>query len=167
MARARRRWMREQGLFDPARLVFLDETATATNMVRLRGRCRRGERLIDRVPHGHWKTVTFVAGLRRRAMVAPLVLDGPMNATTFVAYLKECLVPTLKRGDIVIMDSLPVHRVAGVREVIEAAGANCVIFPNTLQTSTRSNRPSANSRRICEKQPNEPSRVSRAGSAPS
>ena len=91
--------MREQGLFDPARLVFLDETATATNMVRHRGRCRRGERLIDRVPHGHWKTVTFVAGLRRRAMVAPLVLDGPINATTFVAYLKECLVPTLKRGD--------------------------------------------------------------------
>ena len=129
VARARRRWMREQGLFDPARLVFLDETATATNMVRLRGRCRRGERLIDRVPHGHWKTVTFVAGLRRRAMVAPLVLNGLMNATTFVAYLKECLVPTLKRGDIVIMDSLPVHRVAGVREVIEAAGAKLRYLP--------------------------------------
>jgi hypothetical protein len=129
VARARRRWMREQGLFDPARLVFLDETATATNMVRLRGRCPRGERLIDRVPHGHWKTVTFVAGLRRRAMVAPLVLDGPMNATTFVAYLKECLVPTLKRGDVVIMDSLPVHRVAGVREVIEAAGAKLRYLP--------------------------------------
>src|SRR6266550_3166464 len=129
VARARRRWMREQGLFDPARLVFLDETATATNMVRLRGRCRRGERLIDRVPHGHWKTVTFVAGLRRRAMVAPLVLDGPMNATTFVTYLKECLVPTLKRGDIVMMDSLPVHRVAGVREVIEAAGAKLRYLP--------------------------------------
>jgi hypothetical protein len=96
VARARRRWMREQGLFDPARLVFIDETATATNMVRFRGRCPRGERLIDDVPHGHWKTVTFVAGLRRRAMVAPLVLDGPMNATTFLAYLKECLVPTLK-----------------------------------------------------------------------
>ena len=76
--------MREQGLFDPARLVFIDETATATNMVRFRGRCPRGERLIDHVPHGHWKTVTFVAGLRRRAMVAPLVLDGPMNATTFL-----------------------------------------------------------------------------------
>jgi hypothetical protein len=75
------------------------------------------------VPHGHWKTITFVAGLRRRAMVAPLVLDGPMNATTFVACLKECLVPKLKRGDVVMMDSLPVHRVAGVREVIEAAGA--------------------------------------------
>ena len=116
-------------MFDPARLVFLDETATSTNMVRLRGRCPRGERLIDHVPHGHWKTITFVAGLRRRAMVAPLVLDGPMNATTFVAYLKECLVPKLKRGDVVMMDSLPVHRVAGVREVIEAAGAKLRYLP--------------------------------------
>ena len=114
-------------MFDLARLVFLDETAT--NMVRLRGRCPRGERLIDHVPHGHWKTITFVAGLRRRAMVAPLVLDGPMNATTFVAYLKECLVPKLKRGDVVMMDSLPVHRVAGVREVIEAAGAKLRYLP--------------------------------------
>ena len=120
MARARRRWMREQGMFDPARLVFLDETATSTNMVRLRGRCPRGRRLIDHVPHGHWKTITFIAGLRNRAMVAPLVLDGPMNATTFVTYLKECVIPELKRGDVVMMDGLPVHRVAAVREVIEA-----------------------------------------------
>ena len=90
-----------------------------------------------------------------------------MNATTFVAYLKECLVPTLKRGDIVMMDSLPVHKVAGVRAVIEAAGAKLRFFLNTLRTSTRSNRPSANSRRSCDKQPNEPSRVFRAGLAPS
>ena len=89
VARARRRWMQEQGMFDPARLVFLDETATSTNMVRLRGRCPRGQRLIAHVPHGHWKTITFVAGLRRRAVVAPLVLDGPMNATMFVTYLKR------------------------------------------------------------------------------
>jgi hypothetical protein len=71
--------------------------------------------LTDHVPHGHWKTITFIAGLRRRAMVAPFVLDGPMNATSFMAYLKQCLAPTLKRGDIVMMDSLPVHKVAGVR----------------------------------------------------
>lgn len=116
-------------MLDPARLVFIDETATSTNMVRLRGRCRRGMRLIDHVPHGHWKMITFVAGLRRSAMVAPMVLDGPMNATTFVAYLKECLVPTLKRGDIVIMDSLPVHKVASVRELIEAAGAKLRYLP--------------------------------------
>lgn len=129
MARARRRWMREQGMFDPARLVFLDETATSTNMVRLRGRCPRGQRLIAHVPHGHWKTITFVAGLRRRAVVAPLVLDGPMNATIFVTYLKECLAPKLKRGDVVIMDNLPVHRVAAVREVIEEAGAKLRYLP--------------------------------------
>ena len=79
VARARRRWMREQGLFDPARLVFLDETSTNTAMVRLRGRCRRGERLVDYAPHGHWKTITFVAGLRQRGMTAPFVLEGAMN----------------------------------------------------------------------------------------
>jgi transposase len=129
VARARRRWMREQGMFDPARLVFIDETSTNTAMVRLRGRCPRGIRLIDRVPHGHWKTITFVAGLRRRAMVAPFVLDGPMNAPAFMAYLERCLVPTLKRGDTVIMDSLPVHKVAGVRELIEAAGAMLRYLP--------------------------------------
>src|SRR5438552_12517573 len=78
VARARRRWMREQGMFDPVRLVFIDETSTNTAMVRLRGRCPRGIRLIDHVPQGHWKTMTFIAGLRRRAMVAPFVLDGPM-----------------------------------------------------------------------------------------
>ena len=129
VALARRRWMREQGMFDPARLVFIDETSTNTAMVRLRGRCPRGIRLIDHVPHGHWKTITFIAGLRRRAMVAPFVLDGPMNAPSFLAYLEQCLVPTLKRGDTVMMDSLPVHKVAGVREVIEAAGATLRYLP--------------------------------------
>ena len=97
MARARRRWIQEQDMFDAARLVFIDETSTNTAMVRLRGRCPRGIRLIDHVPHGHWKTITFIAGLRRRAMVAPFVLDGPMNAISFMAYLQRCLVPTLKR----------------------------------------------------------------------
>jgi len=116
-------------MFDPARLVFIDETCTTTSMVRLRGRCLRGERLVGYAPHGHWKTLTFVAGLRRRRMVAPFVLDGAMNGTTFVAYLKQFLVPTLKRGDLVMMDSLPAHKVAGVREVIEAAGATLRYLP--------------------------------------
>ena len=150
-------------MFDPARLVFIDETSTNTAMVRPRGRCPRGIRLIDHVPHGHWKTITFIAGLRRRGMVAPFVLDGPMNATSFMAYLKRCLAPTLKRGDIVMMDSLPVHKVAGVREVIEAAGARLRTFPNIRRISIRSSRRSANSKRIYEKQPSEPFRVSRAG----
>ncbi len=85
--------------------MFIDETSTSTNMVRLRGRCRRGERLIGRVPQGHWKTVTFVAGLRRNKMVAPFVVDGPMNRASFLAYLQQCLRPILKRGDIVIIDN--------------------------------------------------------------
>src|SRR2546425_6284904 len=116
VARARRRWIREQGMLDPARLVFIDETATSTNMVRLRGRCCRGERLVASVPHGHWKTITLVAGLRHDGIVAPFVIDGPMNGPTFLAYIEQCLAPTLGRRDIVIMDNLPSHKVAGVAE---------------------------------------------------
>src|ERR1700758_2355243 len=84
VARARRRWIREQGMLDPARLVFIDETATSTNMVRLRGRCPRGERLVASVPHGHWETITFVAGLRHDGIVAPFVVDGPMTRAIFL-----------------------------------------------------------------------------------
>src|SRR5207248_7025366 len=122
IARARRRWMREQGMFGPARLVFIDETWTSTSMVRLRGRCSRGERLIGYAPQGHWKIITFVAGLRQRAMVAPFVLEGAMNGPMFVAYIKECVAPTLKRGDIVVIDNASIHKVAGVKEAIEAVG---------------------------------------------
>jgi transposase len=129
VARARRRWMREQGLFDPARLVFVDETSTSTNMVRLRGRCERGLRLLARVPQSHWHTVTFVAGLRHDRMVAPFVIDGPMTGASFLAYLKQCLVPTLKHGDIVVIDNLKAHQVAGVSEAIEAAGATLRYLP--------------------------------------
>ncbi len=88
VARARRRWMREQGMFDPARLVFIDETCTNTAMVRRYGRCPRGERLIGYAPHGHWKTVTFVAGLRTRGMTAHFVLEGAMNGPMFLLYVK-------------------------------------------------------------------------------
>jgi transposase len=116
-------------MFDPARLVFIDETCTNTKMVRLWGRSLRGERLIGYAPHGHWKTITFVAGLRMRGMTAPFALDGAMNGSMFLAYVKRCLVPTLKRGDIVAMDNLPVHRVAGVAEAIEAAGATLLYLP--------------------------------------
>ena len=116
VARARRRWMREQGMFDPARLGFIDETCTNTAMVRLRGRALRGERLVDYAPHGAWKTISFVGGLRQRGMTAPFVIEGAMNGPMFLAYVKQCLVPTLKRGDIVLMDNLPVHKVAGVAE---------------------------------------------------
>jgi len=129
VVRARRRWMREQGLFDPARLVFVDETAVSTNMARLRGRCERGERLIAHVPQSHWQTITFVAGLRHDGIVAPFVLNGAMNGASFLAYLEQCLAPTLKRDDVVIIDNLTAHHVAGVRDAIEAAGATLRYLP--------------------------------------
>jgi transposase len=121
--------MRERGLLDPARLVFIDETCTSTSMVRLRGRCARGERLIGYAPHGSWKAITFVAGLRQRAMVAPFVLEGAMNGSLFLVWVRQCLVPTLGHGDIVLMDNLPVHKVVGVEEAIEAAGATLLYLP--------------------------------------
>jgi transposase len=129
VARERRRWMRRQGMFDPAQLVFIDESWTNTSMVRLRGRCPHGERLIGYAPLGHWKTITFVTGLQIRAMVAPLVVEGAMNGPMFLAYVKQCLAPTLRRGDIVIMDNVPVHRVAGVKEAIEVVGARLLYLP--------------------------------------
>ena len=119
-------------MFDPARLVFIDETSTNTAMVRLRGRAPRGERLLDYVPHGAWKTITFVGGLRQRGMTAPFVIEGAMNGPMFLAYVKQCLVPTLKRGEIVLMDHLPVHKVAGVAEAIEAAGATLIYLPEVF-----------------------------------
>ena len=129
VAEARQRWKEDQPALDPARLVFIDETGTSTNMARLRGRCRRGERLVGRVPHGHWKITTFVAGLRCDAVTAPFVIDRPMNGLIFRTYLEHCLIPTLTPGDIVIMDNLPAHKVAGVREIIEAVGARLVYLP--------------------------------------
>src|SRR5262245_35567507 len=129
VARARRRWMREQGMFDPARLVFIDETCTNTAMVRLRGRAPRGERLVGYAPHGQWKTITFVGGLRQRGMTAPFVLEGAINGPMFLAYVKQCLVPTLRPGEIVLMGRLPAHKVAGIAEAIEAAGATLIYLP--------------------------------------
>jgi transposase len=129
VARARRRWMREQGRVDPARLVFIDETCTDTKMVRLCGRSPRGERLIGYAPHRHWRTVTFVASLRQRGITSPFMLEDAMKGPMFLAYVKQCLVSTLKRGDIVAMDNLLVHGVAGVKQAIEAAGAMLRYLP--------------------------------------
>jgi transposase len=129
VADARVRWQNGQKLLDPDRLVFIDETGTSTNMARLRGRCRRGERLVGKVPHGHWKITTFVAGLRRNALTAPFVIDRPMNSAIFKAYLEQCLVPTLRLGDIVVMDNLSSHKSIEVRQIIEAAGAKLLYLP--------------------------------------
>ena len=129
MARARRRWIQKQGLLDSSCLVFIDETSVNTSMVRLYGRCPRGERLVGRVPFGAWKTLTFVAGLRCNGMTAPFVFQGAMNGEIFLAYIEQCLVPTLKRGDIVMMDHLQAHMVSGIKEAIDAAGAELRYVP--------------------------------------
>lgn len=122
-------WKANQALLDPSHLIFIDETGTSTNMARLRGRCKRGQRLIGKIPNGHWKITTFVAGLRNDAITAPFVIDQPMNAVIFRAYLEQCLVPTLKPGDIVVMDNLPAHKNEDVRKIIEAAGAKLLYLP--------------------------------------
>ena len=98
-------------------------------MVRLYGRCARGERLVGHVPQGHWKTITFVAALRRHGMRASQTIDGSMTGKKFLAYVEQCLAPTLKRKDIVMIDNLPAHKAAGVREAIEARGATLRYLP--------------------------------------
>ena len=129
MLRRREAWFEGQLDLDPERLVFIDETGAATNMARLRGRAPRGERLRAGIPQGHWKTTTFVAGLRLTGMMAPMVLDGPMNRSAFVAYVQQVLVPELEPGDVVILDNLPAHKGREVREAIEEAGPSLLYLP--------------------------------------
>ena len=129
MARARRRWVREQGLLDPARLVFIDETAVTTNMVRPNGWNLRGKRLVGDVPMGHWETLTFIAGFRQTGIVAPMVIKGAMNGEAFLVYVETVLAPSLSEGDIVVIDNLSAHKVAGVRALIEARGAILFYLP--------------------------------------
>src|ERR1700724_351342 len=129
VARARRRWIREQGFLDPARLVFIDETAVTTNMLRLKGRAPRGARVIGAVPLGRWETITFVAALRHNKMVAPMVVEGAMTGEMFLAYVENCLVPTLRRNDIVVMDNCRVHLGTGIGRAIETVGATLRYLP--------------------------------------
>lgn len=129
MAEARRSWKAGQGCLDPKHLVFVDETGTSTKMVRTRGRCARGQRLVAKVPWGHWKTTTFTAGLRCDGLIAPFVLDGPMNGEAFLTYVEKVLTPSLSVGDLVVIDNLPAHRVEGVRKLIEASGAMLLYLP--------------------------------------
>jgi hypothetical protein len=122
-------WFEGQPDLDPARLVFLDETWTSTNMARRYGRSCRGERLRSPVPHGHWKTTTVVAGLHLSGIAAPFVLDGPINREVFQAYVDQVLVPELVPGDIVVMDNLGSHKGPAVQAAIEAAGARLLFLP--------------------------------------
>ncbi|MBV8104926.1 MAG: IS630 family transposase [Hyphomicrobiales bacterium] len=129
ISRHRARWRTYQGLIDPRRLIFLDETWTKTNMTRLRGWAPKGARLIDKVPQGRWKTATFLAALRQDRIDAPCLFDGPINGERFRAYVEQFLVPTLKPGDVVILDNLGSHKGKAVRKAIRDVGARLVFLP--------------------------------------
>lgn len=129
MAAERVAWKASQPEIDIHRLVFIDETGASTKMARLYGRSPRGQRCVGALPHGHWKTTTFVAALRATGMTAPMVLDGPMDGPAFEAYLTQVLVPTLRPGDIVVMDNLPAHKRAEVATTIKTAGAWLLYLP--------------------------------------
>jgi len=126
---ARAKLKAAQSRLDAPRLVFIDETAVTTKMVRHYGRAPRGQRLVAKVPHGHWKTLTFVAALRIDGLTAPYVVDGAMDGPSFLAYVEQVLSPTLQEGDIVFMDNLRTHKIDGVSEAIEAAGPKVRYLP--------------------------------------
>jgi transposase len=125
----RRIWHVEALGLDVKRLAFIDETGVRTNLVRRYGRSRRGQRLVDTTPHGHWQTTTFVAALRHDGLTAPMVVDGAMNGPTFLAYVQQVLVPTLHTGDVVVMDNLSAHKGPAVQAALIAAGAIPLYLP--------------------------------------
>ena len=129
VADRRHQWRETQRGWDPEYLVFLDETWAKTNLSRTHGRAPAGQRLIAKVPHGHWKTTTFLAGLRARGWVSPLVIDGPLNGSLFLNYVRQQLAPAFEPGDILILDNLASHKVRGVREAIEGVGAHVLYLP--------------------------------------
>ena len=129
MARRRQQWKKYQGRLDPKRLVFIDETWAKTNMTRRHGRALRGRRLVAKVPHGRWRTLTFLAALRCDRIEAPCVIDGPINGLSFLAYVEQVLLPTLAPGDIVIMDNLGSHKRQAIRRILRAAGARLLFLP--------------------------------------
>ena len=126
---AREAWLEQQADLDPESLIFIDESGLSTKMARLRGWAPKGRRCRAAVPHGHWKTITFVGGLTLAGVVAPMLIDQPMDGEIFLAWCEQMLAPALRPGDIVVMDNLPAHRVSGVREAIEQAGARLLHLP--------------------------------------
>jgi transposase len=122
-------WFSGQLDLDPSRLIFIDETGAATNLARKSGRCRRGQRLRAAVPHSHYKTITLVAGLSLRGIVAQKAFDRPINAALFEEWVETCLVPALQKGDVVVMDNLPAHKGPRVEELITAGGAELRYLP--------------------------------------
>ena len=110
-------------------LVVIDESAAATNMTRLRGRCPGGERLVAAVPHGHWRVLTMIAAMTVRGVLTAVTVDAATDGQIFLHFVTEALVPTLRPGDVVVLDNLQAHKVKGVREAVEAAGATLLYLP--------------------------------------
>ena len=138
-AAARRRWQDIQPLRDARHYIFLDESGVATDLLRRYGRSPRGLRLRDYTPCGHWQTHTVVAALRWDGLHAPAVFDGPIDKPTFLAYVEQVLVPTLRPGDVVVLDNLAVHKQPEAQAAIERAGAFVRFLPPTARTSIPSN----------------------------
>jgi transposase len=136
VAAARQEWHEKQPTLETSQLVFINGRApkavdrASTSMTRLRGRSRIGQRLIGKTPHGHWKTTTFVAALRCDGVMAPFVIDKAMTGEIFLAYVRQFLLPPLRKGDIVIMDNLPAHKVDGIAEAIESVDARVQYLPS-------------------------------------
>ncbi len=162
IARRRAQWRKYQGRIDPRHLVFIDETWAKTNMTRLRGWCARGLPLVDKIPHGHWRTLTFLAALRHDRIDAPLVLDAPINGESFAAYVKQFLLPTLSSGDIVAMDNLGSPRARPCDSSSAPSAPGSSFCRPTRPTSTQSSR-SLPSSRPCSARPT-PDRSRRHGS---
>lgn len=129
VAIARWFWHREQGTIEPRKLVFIDETGTATNMAPIYGWGPKNERLIGSVSYGHWKRTTFVGGLTLNGFIAPLVIEQAMNAAIFEAWIEQSLIPDMPQNAIIVMDNLSAHKGERVRELIEAAGGEVLYLP--------------------------------------
>jgi hypothetical protein len=141
----RAEWVLWRAGLDPRRLIFIDETWAKTTMTRLRGRAMRGERLVDKTAHGHWMTTTLIGALAHDGVRCSTVVDGPVNADVFGAFVEQVLCPTLHAGDIVVMDNLSSHKSVRVRRLIEARGATLMYLPRTRPISRPSNPRSARS----------------------
>ena len=140
-------WRADQAQWNAQSLVFIDETGANTKMTRCYARSLRGRRVIDKVPYGHWKTTTFLGALRVDGLTAPLVVDGPMNGPLFRAYVEQHLAPTLRAGDIVILDNLPAHRWRACERPLKRSAPDWLICHLTARTSTPSSNGSPNSKR--------------------
>jgi hypothetical protein len=157
---ARENWLDGQDDLDPERLIFIDESGLSTKMARLRGWAPKGERCRAAIPHGHWRTTTFVSGFTLAGFVAPMLLDGPMDGESFLAWVEQMLAPTLRPDDIVVMDNLAATKSQVSGKLLKPAALNSAICRPTVPTSIRSKTPSQSLRRMCASPLREPSMYS-------